>query len=90
MTLPDTELPPPVALDYGRPPERSACQWRDLVLGIVISAAGAIGAGCFTYGVLRINQVRDDEAAVTAVGLAFLTLAACLVILMFYLRLQRR
>jgi len=86
----DPESPTPVTLDYGRPPARPAGQFRDLVLGIVISAASSIGAGCVAYGVLRINQVRDDQAAVTAVGIAFLTLAACLVVLMFYLRLQRR
>jgi len=84
------EIPRPVEpLDYAPPPPRTS-RLRDLLLGIAISFFMALGVGCFFFGLLvSRGGMRDDQATITSAGAAFITLAFCLLALMFFLRRPR-
>lgn len=77
---------PVETLEYGRP-ERSAGRTRDLVLGLLVSLFLSVGVGCVTFGLIIVmGRIRDEQAAIGAVGAALITAAFCLIGLMIFLR----
>jgi hypothetical protein len=85
-----SDRPLPVeTLDY-EPPQRRPSRLRELLLGLAISLLMAIGVGCLAFGILTSHgEMRDDQATVTSAGLTLITLAICLVGLIFFLRRLR-
>ena len=63
---------------------------RDLLIGLGITLAMAIGVGCLTFGLMLGNSRSETDAATfTAIGASLLTLAICLLLLIAYLRFLR-
>lgn len=79
-------------LEYARPMPRAG-GGRDLVIGIFVSIALAVGVGCLTFGLMLsdAHTVTDQMAATfTAFGAALLALVAGLVATVLWLRFVRR
>ena len=86
--------PPVVPLEYGRPMMRAPGHTRDLVIGIIISIALALGVGFLTFGLMiaspNMNRNMEMSATFTAVGTSLLSLVAGLVATVLWLRFVRR